>query len=241
MAPRRRVERGRPFRLLATLLGLLGLAVSEVGAALPAEGPVELRGRWLIGEGAFHRGGRLCLRALDAERVALQLSLPPLPLLAERQYFLREGEALLSWAEPAGARELLAEEGPWRLRLATLPAAAWTALLGADGRGLAALLGGGAAIRVGGWTVQKGSLGGHPARLQLRGARAWALDWELPEGTLHCHWPEAVAGGPRLLHVQLPGGAWLRIAARGGPRPALTPEAWLFLEASGNRPARHAF
>jgi hypothetical protein len=241
MAPRRRVERGRLPTLLAALLGLLCFAVSQAGAALPADGPLELRGRWLIGEGAFHRGGRLCLRALDAERVALQLSLPPLPLLAEHQYFLREGEDLLTWAEPAGARELLAEEGPWRRRLAALPAAAWTALLGADGRGLAALLGGGAATRVGGWTVHQGSLGGHPARLRLRSARAWALDWELPEGTLHCHWPEAVAGGPQLLRVELPGGAWFRIAVRGGPRPALTPEAWLFLEAGGNRSARHAF
>ncbi len=241
MAPRRRVERGRPLTLLAALLGLLCLAVSEAGAVSPACGPLELRGRWLIGEGAFHRGGRLCLRALDAERAALQLSLPPLPLLAERQYFLREGEALLSWAEPAGARELLAEEGPWRRLLAVLPPATWATLLGADGPGLAALLAEGAALRVGGWTVHQGSLGGHPARLRLRGARAWALDWELPEGTLHCHWPEAVAGGPRLLRVRLPGGAWLRIAVRGGPQPAMAPEAWLFLEASGNRSPQHAF
>jgi hypothetical protein len=214
---------------------LLCFAAAAAQAAPPGSAPLELRGRWLIGQGPLHRDGRFCLRALDAERASLRVTLPRLPLLAEQQYFLREGEALLSWTQPAGARELLGDGGPWRALLAELPPAAWAALLGADGQVLASLILGSAAAPGGAWREVRGRLGGHPACLRLRGDRAWSLDWELPAGSLHCQWPAVVEGGPQWLRLRLPTGAWLRIAVRGGPRPDLTLEEWLFVEASGNR------
>jgi hypothetical protein len=241
MAPNPRAERSRLRTSLAALLGLLCLALAEDGAAASPCGSVELRGRWSMGAGPCHRGGRFRLRALDPQRCAVEIVLPPLSLLAERQYLLREGEALLTWAVPVDARELVSAESPWGRQLAALPAAAWAALLSADGEGLSAALTEVGSEREAGWTVRSGRLAGHPARLRLRGARAWSLDWDLPEGRLHCHWPEGPAGGPGLLRLRLPEGAWLRIAVRGGARPGLSPEAWLFLEANGNRSTRHAF
>jgi len=176
-----------------------------------------LRGRWSIGAGPCHRSGRFRLRALDPQRCALEISLPPLSLLAERQYLLREREALLSWAAPAGARELVSAESPW--------AASWPHCGGRLGgpaerrrRGPERRADGGGSEREGGWTVRAGRLAGHPARLRLRGARAWSLDWDLPEGRLHCHWPEG-AGVARAAAAPAAGGAWLRIAVRGGARP----------------------
>jgi len=239
MAPSPKAERGHRRIPLAALLGLLCLAAA--GDARAAAGPVELRGRWSIGDGPFQRGGRFRLRALDAERCTLELSLPPQPLLAERQYLLREGDALLVWAVPASERPLLTPESPWGRLLAALPAAAWAALLSADGASLGAALTEATDEQRDGWRLRSGRLAGHPARLRLRGQRAWSLDWELPAGHLHCHWPEGVAGGPGRLRLRLPEGGWLRIAVRGGARSGLGPESWLFLEATGNRLAPYGF
>ncbi len=212
------------------------MRAGEAGAV-----PIEIRGRWLAGAGLVHRGGSFCLRALDSERVALAVSLPALPLLAERQYLLREGQALLSWATPAGARELVPEAGPWREFLELLPPAAWTALLAGDGRLLADCLELAVAGEEDGWPVLRGGLAGGSATLRLRGTRAWRLTWELPAGTLRCHWQDGPRGAGSQLRLQLPGGQWLRATSRLAKRPALSPEDWLFLDAAGNRLRDPAF
>ena len=229
--------------LVACLSSALCLAASPSPSRAGEAGvvPIEIRGRWLAGAGLVHRGGRLCLRALDSERVALAVTLPSLPLLAERQYLLREGEALLSWATPAGAREPVPAAGPWRELLELLPPAAWGALLAGDGRVLAGCLEAAVAGEEDGWPVLRGRLAGGSATLRLRGARAWRLTWELPAGTLRCHWQDGPRGAGSQLRLQLPDGLWLRAVSRLARRPELSPEDWLFLDAAGNRLQDSAF
>lgn len=235
MPRRARASLRRPQRLAAgcaLALGLLGLAGAPESAT--AAGTL-IRGRYRIGEGPFHRGGRLELRAPDAERVALRLTLPEQPLFARRQLLLHEGEALLSWAEPLGAAELLREGSDWWERLAALPAAAWVALLMADGPSLAACLEPipGEAATAGAW--RSGRLGGHPLRLWLDGARLRALRWSLPDGELRCSWQELPGGGGWLLRLRGSGPGWLRVSARPPRRVAFGEAEWSFLAAPGNR------
>lgn len=234
MPPRARADLRRPLSLAAgcaLALGLLGLA----GALEPATASGALiRGRYRIGQGHFHRGGGLELRAPDGERVALRLTLPEQPLLAQRQFLLREGEALLSWAEPPRGAELLREGSPWRERLAALPVAAWVALMTADGRGLVACLepvGGDAAI-AGDW--RGGRLAGYPVQLRLEGTRLRALRWALPDGELRCSWQALSGGGGWLLRLRGSGAGWLRVSARPSRRESFGDAEWLFLDAPGN-------
>jgi len=234
MPRRARADLRRPLSLAAgcaLALGLLGLA----GALEPATASGALiRGRYRIGQGHFHRGGGLELRAPDGERVALRLTLPEQPLLAQRQFLLREGEALLSWAEPPSGVELLREGSPWRERLAALPVAAWVALLTGDGRGLAACLEPTPGATPAGAAWRGGRLAGYPVELRLDGARLRALRWALPDGELRCSWQELPGGGGWLLRLRGEGPGWLRVCARPPRRATFSDGEWLFLDAPGN-------
>ena len=158
-------------------------------------------------------------------------------LAPRRQFLLREGAALLDWTEPAGARSLLAPRGDLRGVLAALPPTALAALLLGDGPALTACLEGAVPGPAGGALREaRGRLGGHPATLRLRGGRARALDWDLPQGRVDLHWPALAPGARAVLRVALPDGSWLRVQSRLRPAPALGPEDWLFLGDDGNPP-----
>ncbi|MBM4116288.1 hypothetical protein FJ251_00860 [bacterium] len=238
MPRRTRPERRRSPGLTAVLLlGLCCLAGAAEAAPLARGGA--LSGRYRAGVGALHRGGRFALRALDAQRVSLRLELPDQPLLARRQYLVKEGGALLSWSEPLGGGELLPAASPWRELLAALPAAAWTALLLGDGEALSACLEPGSGAPDPGEARRRGRLAGREATVRLRGGRLLALRWSSPQGELRFSWQELAGGGGWLLRVRGAQAGWLRITARRPREGGVDSADWLFLDATGNR-AREA-
>lgn len=190
--------------------------------------PCELRGRWILHRGGLHAKGAWRLRRPDARRAALRVALPARAGLPRAQVLLRDGDALLDWAEPASAPSLARSGDPRLAFLERLPAAAWEALL--TGEGLAGFLAGAEGRREGGWDRLAGVLGGWPARLRLApGGRARDLVLEAPDGPLRLAWRDVGGGRRRVLDVRLTDGRLLRLTLRPPRARQLPPEAWLFL------------
>ncbi|MBN2171515.1 MAG: hypothetical protein JW819_09380 [Candidatus Krumholzibacteriota bacterium] len=194
--------------------------------------PVELRGRWILHRGGMHAGGTWRLRRPDIRRAALRAALPRRAGLPRAQVLLRDGDALLDWAEPASQASLI-RPGDARLELLErLPAAAWAAVL--TGEGLADFLEGAERSRESGWDRLEGALGGWPARLRLApGGRARDLVLESPDGPLRLAWRDVAGGRRRVLDLRLPDGRLLRLTLRPPRARRLAPEAWLFLDGTG--------
>ncbi len=185
----------------------------------------ELRARWSVFHGPFQKGGKLILRQLDAGRVSVMVDLPDQSWLPDRQFLLREGESLLHWQDPEGARSLLDQSDLLKRILEDLPPAGTAALL--TGRGLPSLLTEVTEERRGAWTILNGRLAGMPAELRLGINKAWAMDWRLPEGVFHFRWRDGSVGSE--LTLLLPEGYKVRLFSRLRDHLQISQEDWLFL------------
>lgn len=231
MNPRRRWPLAGLSAIILTIL-IQAHKPATAGPDWRARQPVELRGRWILHGGVLHVSGAWRLRQPDVRRAALRVTLPRRAGLPRAQVLLRDGGALLDWAEPASQASLVRSGDPRLEILQRLPAAAWPALL--TGEGLAGFLEGAERRREDGWDRLAGVLGGWAARLRLApGGRARDLVLEGPDGPLRLAWRDVPGGRRRVLDLRLADGRLLRFTLRPPRTPELPPEAWLFLGGEG--------
>ncbi len=218
------------FGLLFIQTLLIGLLIQpkaiRAGVHTSTSGDqLELRARWSAWSGPFGTGGKLILRRLDEERVSLMLSLPDRLWLPNRQYILREQEALLHWQDPESARSLMEPDGTLVRILSELPPTGPLALL--TGQGLEPMMTQTSRDDCAGWSTLQGTLAGYPAELRQGRNAALTLDWHLPEGSYHFHWREGSVGHNLILVA--PQGYKVRIFSRLRRHAQVSLEDWLFL------------
>jgi len=188
----------------------------------------EIQGRWRLLDGPWQCTQLWTFRHASTEQAALRICLPDGPWLGRRQYLLKDGHAVLQWAEPAGARILLGDHSPYVACLEALPASAWLAFL--TGEGLEGFM---AVERreqaPGARAVIVGELAGRPARLELSGGRCRRLLWGGFDLPLVCRWREQPEGRWRILELRSRDKPLLRLTMRPPRARDLSPEQWLFL------------
>jgi len=223
--------RSRP--LLIIILLLTPLTWSECVAATDAADQLKgliLHGSCLVFQGPLHAELPFVLYQPSPRQASLAVECPPLLTLPERMLVLKDGESLLHWVEPASARDPLSDGSGILDILSSLQAGQWMQFLLADD--LPSLIGVAEAEASLGNYPLMGSLGGHAARLEKPGRRIWSLRLVLEEGSYLLTWRSLPAARRCLLSLETPAGRRLLIRSRFPRRRMLTPEEWLFIDAS---------